>query len=81
MIHGAINGFSRMITFFQCSDNNRADTVLGSFITAVEQYGIPDHVRTDHGDEYIEVWKYMITAHNTDFSTAVTGIVLITMKG
>ena len=73
VIHGAIDGFSRMITFLQCSDNNRADTVFSSFITAVEQYGIPDHVRTDHGGENIEVWKYMIAAHNIDFSTIITG--------
>ena len=73
MIHGTIDGISRMITFLQCSDNNRTDTVLSSFFTAVEQYGIPDHVRTDHGDENMEFLKYMIAAQNTDFLTAVTG--------
>ena len=28
VIHRAIDGFSRMITFLQCSSNNRAETVL-----------------------------------------------------
>ena len=58
-----------LLTFLQCSDNNRADTVFSSFITVVEQYGIPDHVRTDHGGENM---KYMIAAHNIDFSTVIT---------
>jgi len=34
VVHGAIDGFSRMVTFLKCSNNNRASTVLNSFIPA-----------------------------------------------
>ena len=72
VIHGAIDGFSRMITFLHCSDNNRAETVFNCFVTAVEQYGLPHHVRTDHGGENFDVWRCMIAFHDDD-SSVITG--------
>lgn len=64
--HGAIDGYSRMITFLQCSSNNRADTVLKVFRSAVEMYGLPNKVRTDHGGENREVWCMMMEEHGND---------------
>lgn len=34
IIHGAVDGFSRLVTFLKCY-NNRAETVLQSFVDAV----------------------------------------------
>ena len=39
IIHGAVDGFSRLVTFLKCSNNNRAETVLQSFVDAVQGMG------------------------------------------
>lgn len=52
-VHGGIDGFSSAITFLECTDNNRATTVLNLFSRAVARYGFPLHIRTDHGGENV----------------------------
>ena len=47
IIHGAVDGFSRLVTFLKCSNNNRAETVLQSFVDAVQRYGVPKKLRTE----------------------------------
>ena len=59
VIHGGIDGFSRLITYLKCSNNNKADTVLGYFVHATKEYGIPSRIRSDHGGENIGVWRFM----------------------
>ena len=61
--HLAIDGYTRLITFGETSDNNRAHTVLQKFTTAVEKYGRPLRVRTDHGGENVQIWQNMIHHH------------------
>lgn len=51
VIHGGIDGFSRMVTFMSASNNNRAETMLSCFTRGVEEYGWPSRVRADHGRE------------------------------
>jgi hypothetical protein len=63
VVHGGIDGFSRIIPFVRCHTNNRSDTILGAFKVAVQQYGLPDKVRTDHGGEDIRIWSMMIKEH------------------
>ena len=41
VIHCAIDGYSRLITFLQCSDNNRSATVLELFDKATSEFGMP----------------------------------------
>lgn len=71
--HGAIDGYSRMITFMKSSNNNKAATVLDNFRDAVVRFGLPEHVRSDYGGENAGVWKFMITTHNNDYSCVITG--------
>ena len=59
VIHGAIDGFSRLIVFLHCSTNNRSSTVKDLFLTAIEQYQWPSRIRTDLGGENVEVWQIM----------------------
>ena len=51
VVHGAIDGYSRLITFLNCSTNNTAATVLTHFQNAAENHGLPQKVRTDLGGE------------------------------
>ena len=60
VVHGAIDGFSRLITYLRCSDNNRASTVLDCFLDGVSEYGMPARIRTDKGGENVDIWQYMV---------------------
>ena len=71
--HAAIDGFSYTILYAVCTNNNKATTLLSCFLDGVSVYGLPQGVRSDHGGENIEVWKYMIIAHGGDISCVLTG--------
>lgn len=73
VIHGAIDGFSRLITFLKCSNNNRASTVLTNFMDAIKEYGIPSRVRTDLGGENVRVWEYMELVRGSDRNSYIAG--------
>lgn len=60
VIHGAIDGFSRLIVYLFCSTNNRTDTVLANFIDAVHRHGWPSQVRSDKGGKNIDVAEAML---------------------
>ena len=55
VIHGAVDGYSRVIPFMHCSTNNMAQTVYSLFLKAVSVYGLPQRVRTDGGGENVDV--------------------------
>ena len=57
VVHGGINGYSRVTVYLHASDNNRSVTVLRSFMEAVRKYGL---VRADHGGENVLVSEYML---------------------
>ncbi|CAD6934661.1 unnamed protein product, partial [Tilletia caries] len=59
VIHGAIDGKSRLVTFLRASSNNRANTVAALFLEAVQARGSPSRVRGDHGGENMGVLKLM----------------------
>ena len=46
--------------FLECSNNNKASTVLTALLTATAEYGLPSHVRCDKGGENTSVSEYML---------------------
>lgn len=59
MIHGFIDGYSRLITELRAHNNNRGSTVLALFLEAAARYGVPSRLRGDHGVENIQVAMWM----------------------
>ena len=59
MVHGFIDGFSRLITGLRASNNNRGETVLSLFLEAAREYGVPNRLRGDHGVENLRTAAWM----------------------
>ncbi|KAK0543243.1 hypothetical protein OC846_006487 [Tilletia horrida] len=59
VIHGAIDGKSRLVTYLQAAGNNRAETVARLFVKAVNSRGWPSRLRGDHGGEIWIVGRIM----------------------
>ena len=73
VIHGGIDGYSRLITYLQCSNNNRSDTVLAAFVGACEVFGVPPRVRSDKGGENIDIWRYMTATRGEHRGSYIAG--------
>lgn len=63
IIHGFIDGYSRLVVGLRASNNNRAQTVLDLFMDATASYRIPSRVRGDHGTENVLVAQFMENFH------------------
>ena len=61
IIHGGVDGFSRIPVYLHCSNNNRAETVLGLFKEGIQNYGLPSRVRCDQGGENVDVSMFMLS--------------------
>lgn len=59
-MHGGIDGYSRLITFLRASTNNHASTVLSGFTSAIDEFGLPSHIRIDRGGENVCISEYML---------------------
>ena len=61
VIHGAIDGFSRVPVYLSCSNNNRAYSVLELFKEAVDCWGLPLKVCSDKGGENVGISMFMLS--------------------
>jgi hypothetical protein len=61
VIHGGVDGYSRLPVYLSCSNNNYASTVLQLFQQAVVDYSLPSRIRIDHGLENVDVSMYLLT--------------------
>ena len=50
-----------MIVYMKCNADNRASTVLESFVSAVRTFGLPSRVRSDKGGENIDIAYYILS--------------------
>ncbi len=73
VVHGGIDGYSRVIVYLRCSTNNRALTVLSQFQKGVDTFGLPLRVRSDCGGENVDVWHYMHEQYQSDPSCVIVG--------
>ncbi|KAK3747006.1 hypothetical protein QZH41_011963 [Actinostola sp. cb2023] len=75
VIHGGIDGYSRMIVFLQASTNNLAATVFQLFVGSVAEFGLPSRVRTDKGGENVDIARYMLShpLRGPDRGSHITG--------
>ena len=69
----AFDGYSRLMVYLHCSDNNRADTVLHLFVEAVLHYGCPSRVRGDRGGENTSVADFMISERGPSRGSYIAG--------
>ena len=73
VIHGGIDGYSRMIVYLRCSNNNKASTVLAFLRESINTWGLPSRVRADDRGENIAVGDLMIQYRGEGCGSFITG--------
>lgn len=61
MIHGGIDGFTRMIVYLKAVTRNSASVVL-PFTEAVNRFGLTSRVRSDKSQESVHVAYFMVSS-------------------
>jgi len=71
--HAAIDGFSRLVVYMKCSNNNRAATVYDLFLEATQNYGLPSRIRCDQGGENVNVARHMLYHRGEERRSVLVG--------
>lgn len=62
-----------MIVYLSCATSIQAKPVLDLFVKAVDEYGVPSRVRSDHGYENLFVALFMNTIRGLNRGSHITG--------
>lgn len=73
VVHGGIDGYSRLVVYLTCNTNNESQTVFDDFHRAVQDYGVPRRVRSDKGGENVLVCYFMVAYHGPDTVSHIAG--------
>lgn len=73
MIHGCIDGYSRLIIYLVCETSIQAEPVVNFFVNAVNSYSLPSRVRSDHGYANLLVTVLMNTIRGMHRGSHITG--------
>jgi hypothetical protein len=73
VVHGCIDGFSRLPVYLKCCDNNLSTTVLEIFKESVSVYGLPKRIRCDLGGENVKVAEFMLLKRGVNNKAVITG--------
>ena len=73
VVHGGIDGFSRVITYLKAATNNTARTALSAFLHGVDLYGLPSRVRTDRGGENVLIAEHMLQQRGPSRGSIIMG--------
>ncbi len=73
VVHGGIDGYSRLVTHMKAATNNKAETAFRAFCCGTTEYGIPDRVRTDKGGENIMIAEFMIIERGANRGSVISG--------
>jgi len=71
--HCGIDGYSRLVVYLKCSNNNTASTVYNLFLEAVDLYGLPSRVRSDQGTENYRVAQHMLEHRGIERRSMLVG--------
>jgi hypothetical protein len=79
VIHGFIDGKSRLVVGLRAHNNNRADTVLQLFTDSIAVHGVPSRARGDHGTENVRVARWMEEHRGLDRGSYIWGRLVAAM--
>lgn len=72
-IHGAVDGFSRKITYVRVSNCNTQKAAACHFVSAVKEFGCPSRIRTDHGTENNDIVRFIELVNGQNRGSSVQG--------
>lgn len=73
IVHGGIDGYSRVVTYLKVATNNTSQTALSAFLEGVSTYDLPLRVRTDRGGENALIAEYMVQQRGAGRGSIIMG--------